>query len=146
MKGIQHDKVLTSVLWGGVAAAGQCTALFLTIIRRIHVRFAASVMTGESVGPPHFDVDPRGPITLTKDSALASVWILTAVYALLVAGVVYARPRPQRSMWLVFAVMTVALATLAALAEPLWGLVVLVDGLALCPALMGSQVRSTGPA
>jgi hypothetical protein len=146
MKGSQQDRILTSVLWGGVAAAGQYTALFLTIIRRIHVRFAPGVITGESVGPPRFDVDPRGPIALTKDSALASVWILTVVYALLVAGAVYARPRPQRSVWLVFAFVTVALAAVAALAEPLWGLVVLADGLALCPALIGSKARSTGAA
>jgi hypothetical protein len=118
-----------------VAAAGQYTALFLSIIRRIHVRFAGDIVAGEAVGPPQFFVDPRGPIALTKDSALASVYVMTVLYALLVAGAVYARPHLDRRAWISVGVLIVALAIVAALAEPLWGLVVLADGLALVPAV-----------
>lgn len=123
----RKDQALASVLWGAVAAAGQFTMLFLSIIGRIHVHFANEA--------PVFSVDPRGPITLTKDTALAGVWTMTVAYGLLVMALVYFRPRLSRSRWLPLAVVAVALAVIAALAEPWWGLIVLVDFVALYPVL-----------
>jgi hypothetical protein len=123
----KRDQLLTSLLWGGVAAVGQYTMLFLTIIRRIHVRFENDA--------PVFYVDPRGPIPLTKDSALSSVWVMTVAYGLLVALLVYFRPHPSRDARIAIGVLAVALSVVAALAEPLWGLIVLADFAALYPVL-----------
>ena len=124
----RKDRVLTSLLWGAVAAVGQYTMLFLIIIRRIHVRFENEA--------PIFYVDPRGPITLTKDSALASVWVMTVIYGLLVALLVYARPRPSRGTSLGLGALALTLSAITALAEPLWGLIVLADFGVLCPLLL----------
>ncbi len=121
------DQALASVLWGAVAAVGQFTMLFLTIIGRIHVRFANEA--------PVFSVDPRGPIRLTKDTALASVWAMTIAYGLLVIALVYLRPRLSRRLWFTVAIAVVALAVVASLAEPWWGLIVLTDSVALYLAL-----------
>ena len=129
------DQALASVLWGAVAAVGQYTMLFLSIIGRIHVRFANEA--------PVFSVDPRGPIVLTKDSALTSVSILTILYGLLVMAVVYFRPGLTRKVWLAAAVLAIVLAAVAALAEPWWGLIVLADLAALYPALR-APARGTG--
>lgn len=129
----KRDQLLTSLLWGGVAAVGQYTMLFLTIIRRIHVRFEHDA--------PIFYVDPRGPIPLTKDSALSSVWLMTAVYGLLVALLVYFRPHPSRGARIAIGVLAVGLAAVAGLAEPLWGLIVLADFAALYPVL-AAKVRT----
>jgi hypothetical protein len=123
----KRDQLLTSLLWGCVAAVGQYTMLFLTIIQRIHVRFENDA--------PVFYVDPRGPIPLTKDSALSSVWVMTVAYGLLVALLVYFRPHPSRGAWIAIGVLTVALSVVAALAEPLWGLIVLAGFAALYPVL-----------
>jgi hypothetical protein len=123
----KRERWLSSLLWGGVAAVGQYTMLFLTIIRRIHVHFAQSA--------PVFYVDPRGPISLSKDTALMSVYAMTVLYGLLVGLLVYLRPRPGRLAWIVTGVLAVALAVVAALAEPWWGLIILADALALYPLL-----------
>ena len=95
------DQALASVLWGAVAAAGQFTMLFLTVIGRIHVRFANEA--------PVFSVDPRGPISLTKDTALGSVWIMTIAYGLLVTTLVYFRPRLRRGVWFTLAIVAAGL-------------------------------------
>jgi hypothetical protein len=100
--------------------------LFLTIIRRIHVRLADA---------PVFYLDPRGPIMLTKDIALSSVWGMTVLYGLAVAWAVYARPHPTRGIWMALGGLTTALSAIAALAEPLWGLIILVDFIILCLVL-----------
>lgn len=121
------DQALASALWGAVAAAGQFTMLFLAIIGRIHVRFANEA--------PVFSVDPRGPISLTKDTALASVWAMTIAYGLLVIALAYLRPRLSRGMWFTVAIVAVVLAVIAALAEPWWGLIVLADFVVLYPVL-----------
>lgn len=121
------DQLLTSLLWGGVAAVGQYTMLFLTIIQRIHVRFVE--------GAPAFFVDPRGPIALTKGSALSAVWVMTVAFGLLVALLVYFKPRPSRRLWLSVAAVAALLSALAALAEPLWGLIVWADFAALYAVL-----------
>jgi hypothetical protein len=121
------DQALASVLWGAVAAAGEFTMLFLTVIGRIHVSFVNEA--------PVFSVDPRGPIRLTKDTALASVWAMTIAYGLLVTALVYVRPRLSRRLWVTAGIVAVALAVVAALAEPWWGLIVLADFVALYPAL-----------
>jgi len=123
----KRERWLTSLLWGGVAAVGQYTMLFLTIISRIHVRFVDNA--------PVFYVDPRGPISLSKDTALGSVWAMAVLYGLLVGLLVYWRPRPGRRVWILTGVLAVALAVLAALAEPWWGLIILVDAAALYPLL-----------
>jgi hypothetical protein len=124
----KRDRALTSLLWGGVAAVGQYTMLFMTIIQRIHVRFVHDA--------PVFYVDPRGPIPLTKNSALSGVWVMTVAYGLLVALLVYFRPHPSRRTWITIGVLAVTLSAIAALAEPLWGLIVLADFAALYPALV----------
>lgn len=121
------DQLLTSMLWGGVAAVGQYTMLFLTIIQRIHVRFED--------GAPVFFVDPRGPIALTKSSALSVVWVMTVAFGLLVALLVYFKPRPSRRLWFSIAVVAALLSASAAFAEPLWGLVVWADFAALYAVL-----------
>lgn len=121
------EQVLASVLWGAVAAAGQFTMLFLTVIGRIHVSFVNEA--------PVFSVDPRGPISLTKDTALGIVWVMTIAYGLLVTALVYVRPRLSRAMWLTLAIVVAVLAVIAALAEPWWGLIVLGDLVALYPLL-----------
>jgi len=130
------DRLLTSLLWAGVAAVGQYTMLFLTIIQRIHVRFVNDA--------PVFYVDPRGPISLTKDSALSSVWVMTVAYGLLVALLVYFRPQPNRGAWIAIGVLTVALSAIAALAEPLWGLIVLADFAVLYPVLATGRGTKEG--
>jgi len=124
----QRDKILTSLLWGGVAAVGQYTMLFLAIIRRIHVRFVNDA--------PVFYVDSRGPILLTKNTALSSVLVMTVLYCLLVTLITYFRPQPDRNVWIAIGVLAVALSAVVALAEPLWGLIVLADFAALYPVLV----------
>ena len=94
----KRNRALTSLLWGGVAAVGQYTMLFMTIIQRIHVRFVNDA--------PVFYVDPRGPIRLSKNSALSSVWVMTVAYGLLVALLVYFRPHPSRGAWIAIGVIT----------------------------------------
>ncbi len=102
--------------------------LFLTIIQRIHVRFPAGV--------PEFYVDPRGPIRLTKDFALTSVWALTIAYAGVVVILVYSRPKLRsRRSWIAFGLLAMASSALAALADPLWGLIVVADFASLYPLL-----------
>jgi hypothetical protein len=123
----KRDRVLTSLLWGSVAAMGQFTMLFLTIIRRIHVRFENEA--------PVFFVDPSGPIRLTKNSALAIVWIGTVLYGLLVTLLLYLKPRPTGIARVAMAALAVGLAALAALVEPLWGLIVALDWALLFVAL-----------
>lgn len=130
------DQLLTSVLWGAVAAVGQYTMLFLSIIRRIHVRFEHEA--------PVFFVDPQGPLTLTKDTALSSVWVITVTYGLLVALLVYFRPRPSRSAWVVIGMLALALSIIAALAEYLWGLIILASAIALYPILARREEASQG--
>jgi hypothetical protein len=122
----KKERVLKSLLWGGVAGVGQYTLLFLSIVRRIHVRFE---------GVPVFSVDPSGPIVLTKDSALTSVWALSVLYALLVVLVVYRKPRLVQRDWIGIALLTLVLAVVAALAEPVWGVVVAADLIVLTPVL-----------
>jgi hypothetical protein len=124
----KRDRALTSLLWGGVAAVGQYTMLFMTIIQRIHVRFVNDA--------PVFYVDPRGPVPLTKNSALSSVWFMTVAYGLLVGLLVYFRPHASRGAWMTIGVLAVTLSAIAALAEPLWGLIVLADFVALYPVLV----------
>ncbi|HUT15738.1 MAG TPA: hypothetical protein VMY98_05790 [Anaerolineae bacterium] len=124
----QRDRLLTSLLWGGVGAVGQYTMLFLTIIERIHVRFVSD--------SPVFYVDPRGPIPLTKDTALSSVWIMTVLYGLLVTLVVYVRPRLARTSWIAVGSLVLMLSVIAALAEPWWGVIIAADFVALCPWLI----------
>ena len=121
------DQALAGVLWGAVAAVGQYTMLFLSIIGRIHVTFANEA--------PVFSVDPRGPIVLTKDTALTSVWILTIAYGLLVIVLAYLKPRLSRRMWIAAGAAAIVLAAVAALAEPWWGLIVLAGFAALYPVL-----------
>lgn len=121
------DQALASVLWGAVAAVGQFSMLFLSIIGRIHVGFSNEA--------PVFSVDPRGPVHLTKDSALASVWAMTLAYALLVMAVVYLRPSPSKRQCFALSLLAAALAAVVALAEPWWGLIVLADLVALYPVL-----------
>ncbi len=128
------DRLLTSLLWGAVAAVGQYTMLFLSIIRRIHVRFEHEA--------PVFFMDPQGPITLTKDSALSSVWVMTVIYGVLVALLVYFRPRPSRSACVVMGVLALSSSIIAALADYWWGLIVLASAIALYPIL--AQRGETG--
>jgi len=135
MNGRYRERMCTSLLWGGVAAVGQYTAWFLSIIRRIHVRFADDVVAGEAVGAPQFFVDARGPLVLSKDLALTIVWVVTVLYALLVAVLVYIRPCLSRRGLAVVVVLTVVFAIVAWLAEPLWGVSVLVDAVVLWPTL-----------
>jgi hypothetical protein len=121
-----RERLLRGLLWGGVAAVGQYTMLFLSIVGRIHVRFE---------GAPIFWVDPSGPIVLTKDAALTGVWAMTVTYGLLVAVIVYFRPRLTRRGWMGGALLALALAVVAALVEPVWGVVVAADYLLLTPVL-----------
>ena len=93
--------------------------LFQSVIGRIHVRFVNEA--------PAFSVDPRGPIVLTKDSALTAVWLMTIAYGLLVIALLYLRSRWSRRAWLTAALLAIVLAVLAALAEPWWGLIALAD-------------------
>jgi hypothetical protein len=125
----KRDRVLTSVLWGTVAAVGEFTMLFMAIIRRIHVRFENEA--------PIFFVDPRGPILLTKDSALSIVWTGAVLFGLLVAVLMYVRPHPTRVLWIALSGVAAALVVLATLAEPLWGLIVALDCALLFAILMG---------
>ncbi|MBC7261397.1 MAG: hypothetical protein H5T63_05240 [Chloroflexi bacterium] len=123
----QKDRALTSLLWGAVAAVGQYTMLFLTIIRRIHVHFEHEA--------PVFSVDPQGLIPLTKDMALSSVWIMAIAYGLLITFLVYFRPHLSRGAWIVGGVLALTLSVVAALADYLWGLIVLASFVALYPVL-----------
>lgn len=132
--GSQKDKVLTSLLWGAVAAVGQYTMLFLTIIRRIHVNFVNEA--------PVFYVDPQGVIPLTKDSALSSVWAMTIAYGLLITLLVYFKPRPSRRAWVAIGVLALALSTIAALVEYWWGLIILANFVALYPILASQRGTS----
>ncbi|MBC7232758.1 MAG: hypothetical protein H5T68_05905 [Chloroflexi bacterium] len=127
MTNSQKDRVLTSLLWGAVAAIGQYTMLFLSIIRRIHVHFEHEA--------PVFSVDPQGLIPLTKDTALFSVWMMTIAYGLLVTLLVYFRPQPSRSAWILMGALAVTLSVIAALAEHLWGVIILASFIALYPVL-----------
>jgi hypothetical protein len=111
--------------------------LFLSIIGRIHVRFENEA--------PVFYVDPRGPIRLTKDAALTTVWALTVAYSLLVALVVYIKPQFSRSAWMAAGVLALTLALVAAMAEPLWGLVVLADAFAVFAVLQKRAETTTVP-
>jgi hypothetical protein len=129
MDELKREHALTSVLWGAVAAVGEFTMLFLTIIGRIHVRFENEA--------PIFFVDPRGPITLSKNSALSVVWIGTVVYGLLVTSLLYVRPRLARAAWIAVAGVAVGVVMLAALAEPLWGLIAALDWALLFAILAG---------
>jgi hypothetical protein len=131
MDKVRRDTALASLLWGAVAAVGEYTMLFLTIIQRIHVRFENEA--------PVFFVDPRGPIILTKDVALSTVWAVTVAYGILVTTVFYLRPRPRRAARVVLALAAIVLAAVAALAEPLWGLIVLADFLVLYPLLRAGE-------
>jgi len=115
----RRDRALTSLLWGAVTAMGQFTMLFLTIIRRIHVRFENEA--------PVFFVDPSGPLTLTKNSALAIVWIGTVLYGVLVVLLLYLKPRMTGVARIAMAAVALGLVLVAALAEPLWGLIVALD-------------------
>jgi len=126
----KRDRILSSLLWGTVAAAGEHTMLFLSIIRRIHVRFE---------GQPLFWVDPGGPIVLTKDAALAIAWLAALCFGLAVAVVTYWKPKPRRLGWTAVTVFIGALSLMAALAEPLWGLIAAVDGLILL-AMLGARL------
>jgi hypothetical protein len=103
--------------------------LFLTIIQRIHVRFENEA--------PVFYVDARGPIRLTKTTALSVVWALTLVYGSVVALMVFLRPRLNRRAWIATGFVAAGLCALAALAEPLWALVILADYVALYPIFAG---------
>jgi len=127
---MKRDRILSSLLWAGVAAAGEHTMLFLSIIRRIHVRFE---------GQPVFWVDPSGPIALTKDVALAIVWLAALCFGLAVLWLAYWRPRPRRPALVAIAVSMLALSLAAALAEPLWGLIAATDGLIVL-ALLGVRL------
>jgi len=123
----RKDNLLASLLWAGVAAAGEFTMLFLSIIRRIHVTFANQA--------PVFAVDPRGPIVLTKDAALTAVWGLTIAYAVIVGVMTYLGPRRVRPVRVgVIACFAIG-SVIAALAEPLWGLALLASLAALYPLL-----------
>ena len=123
----RKENLLVSLLWAGVAAVGEFTMLFLSILGRIPVPFANQA--------PVFAVDPRGPIVLTKDAALATVWGLAILYAVIVGVMVHLgsdRVRPHRTVLIVCFVVS---ALVAALAEPLWGLALLVSLAALYPLL-----------
>ena len=123
----RRENLLASLLWGGVAAVGEFTMLFLSIIGRIHVSFANQA--------PVFAVDPRGPIVLTKDTALATVWGLSILYAVIVAVLTYLGPRRARSFRAPLIVGFLISSVVAALAEPLWGLALLASLAALYPLL-----------
>lgn len=121
------DRLLTSLLWGAVAAAAQYTMLFLIIVQRIHVRFENDA--------PVFEVDPRGLIRLTKNGALSMVWVMTVLYGLIVSLVVYRRPRLSRRAWTSVGLLAVILAALAALVEPLWSVIIVANFAVLYPVL-----------
>ena len=127
MANSQRENLLTSLLWAGVAAVGEFTMLFLSIIRRIHVSFANEA--------PVFAVDPRGPIVLTKDAALSVVWGLTVIYAVTVAAITYLGPSRVHRFRASLVVGFVIASVVAALAEPLWGLALLASLMALYPLL-----------
>jgi hypothetical protein len=122
-----RDKLLSSLLWAAVAVCGQYTALFFTVIGRIHVSFVNSA--------PAFTVDPRGSIVLTKDMALQAVWALTVVFGLVVFWVVYRRPRPTLRAWRASGALGLGLAVVAGLAEPWWTVVLVGDAVLLAAAI-----------
>jgi hypothetical protein len=123
----KQDRVISGLLWAGVAAVGQFTALFLSIVGRIHVRFENEA--------PLFQVDPRGPIVLTKDSALRAVGLLTVLYAVLVFTIVCWRPVLGKRGLVLWAGMAIVCGTIAGLAEPVWGLTLALGLLLLVPLL-----------
>ena len=125
----RRERALTSLLWGAVAAVGEHTVLFLSIIRRIHVRFENQA--------PVFSVDPSGPIVLGKDAALSIPWMLAVAYGVAVALVVHNRPRLSSRGWMAVGAVGALSAVVAATAEPLWGLVVAADFAVLYPILRG---------
>ncbi len=126
MSNERRDQLLAAILWGAVAAMGQYTALFLSIIGRIHVSFVNQA--------PIFRVAPSA-VPLTKDLALQLVWALTIAFGLLAAGVVYRRPRPGKRSWVVLTLSVLLVSIAAGLIEPVWAGVVWLDYLALLPAL-----------
>ena len=134
MSRAQLERVLTAILWGGVAATGEHTMLFLSIIRRIHVRFESDA--------PVFFVDPGGLIPLTKDMALAAVWLTAVGYGAVFAMAVYLRPRPSRSQWVVFAFLALAVAAVAGLTDLLWGVIALASGLALASTMAWNRASA----
>jgi hypothetical protein len=137
MTGSQGERTLESLLWGGVAVVGQYTMLFLSVIGRIHVRFEHDA--------PVFYMEPKGLIPLTKDAALSSVWIMTGLYGLLVTLVAYRRPSPSKRAWAIVGVLVAVLAVIAALAVPLWGLVIIADLVALLPWLTTAAPTKSHP-
>jgi hypothetical protein len=129
MSSASRERAVTSLLWGAVAAVGQHTMLFLSIIRRVHVRFENEA--------PVFSVDPSGPIVLSKNAALSLVWVMAVVYGLAVVLLVYCRPRVSRRAWVAVGAVGALSALVAALAEPLWGLVIAADFASLYAILRG---------
>lgn len=123
----QQENLITAVLWGAVAAMGQYTAMFLSIVGRIHVTFADG---------PSFAVSPQGVLPLTKDLALQLVWLSTLAFGLIVAWAVYRRPRPGKHTWVVTTILVLLLSVVMGLIEPIWGLVVWMDYAAVTPALL----------
>ncbi len=111
--------------------------LFLSVVGRIHVEFAS--------GAPVFWMVPRGPVHLTKDSALTTVWVLTLLYGLLVFVLAYRRPNPDERVWAVTRVVGVIFAVALALAEPLWGLVGFADvvGMEILRRLAAGRQRAS---
>ncbi len=132
----RRDRLLTSLLWGAVAAVGEHTMLFLAVIRRIHVRFENEA--------PVFYVDPRGPIALSKDSALSIVWLASIAFGVAVFLLMYFRLRVSRTATTAIAGAILLLAAVAALAEPLWGLAVLADAAVVYLILASSALQDLG--
>jgi hypothetical protein len=128
-----RDKLLGSLLWAAVAACGQYTALFFTVIGRIQVSFVN--------GAPVFAVDSRGPIALTKDMALQAVWILTVLFSLAVFWVIYRRPVPTSRAWRLSGALAVGLAIAGGLAEPWWAVVLLGDAAVLAATVWWATRR-----
>lgn len=118
-----RERWVAALLWGGVGIIGQYTALFLTIVQRIRVEFENQA--------PVITVTPSGPIALSWGAALAAVWVGTFAFGMLVVAAYLAERRPSRAQWVGGAVVALTLAVCAALAEPSWGLVVLIDALVL---------------
>lgn len=124
-----RERWVAALLWGGVGIIAQYTALFLTIVQRIQVEFENQA--------PVISVTPSGPIALTWGAALAAVWAGTFAFGMLVVAAYVAERRPSRVQWLAGAMAALALAVIAALAEPTWGLVILADALVLAWVLRG---------
>ncbi len=122
-----RDKLLNSVLWGAVAACGQFTMLFLSVVGRIRVSFVSNA--------PSFAVDPRGAVALTKDTVLQLVWVLTILFSVMVFWVTYRRPRPTRRAWVVWGTLGFVLTIAGGLVDPWWAGILLVDGLIIAGVL-----------